>query len=211
LEIVYFNELASTQTYLIEALKSNRYSAPIAVITKRQTQGIGSRENQWEGGDGNLFFSFAVNLDDLPEDLMLNSVSIYFSYMMKEVLAEYTDDIWLKWPNDLYSFKYKVGGTITKKLDSVLVCGMGINLQKSSNGYEALNLDIEANFLLEKYLEALVEYPSWKQVFSKYAIEFERSKKFFTHVEGESKSLENAILSNDGSLILDNKRVYSLR
>ena len=211
METVYFNELPSTQTYLIEQLKSNRYSAPIVVVAQRQTHGIGSRENYWEGGEGNLFFSFAVDIEALPEDLMLNSVSIYFSYIMKEILAEYSEDIWLKWPNDLYSFKYKVGGVITKKLDRVLVCGMGINLQKNSNGYKALNLDIEANFLLKKYLEALEAYPSWKQVFSKYAIEFERSKKFFTHVKGESKSLENAILSNDGSLILDNKRVYSLR
>ncbi len=196
---------------MLENLQNKRYVAPIAVWTKKQTQGIGSRENQWEGGEGNLFFSFAINLDDLPEDLPLGSASIYFSFIMKEILVEYIDDIWMKWPNDLYYIKDKIGGIITKKMDSILVCGMGINLQKNSNGYEALNLNIERELLLERYFELLEESPSWKQVFSKYAIEFERRKLVSAHIQGEYKSLRDAILREDGSLIIDNKRVYSLR
>ncbi|NEW60319.1 biotin--[acetyl-CoA-carboxylase] ligase [Sulfurovum sp. bin170] len=211
MDIVYFDELDSTQTYLIEQIKSKKLSAPIALMAKRQTAGVGSRENSWEGGEGNLFFSFAVNLDDLPKDLPLNSVSIYFSYIMKEVLEKFSSNIWLKWPNDLYYFKHKIGGTITKKLDTVLLCGMGINLKKNSNGFEALNLNIEADFLLESYLKELENYPSWKQIFSKYALEFEITKRVSAHIQGEYKSLENAVLSQDGSLIINNKRVYSLR
>lgn len=115
MEVLYFNELASTQTYLIEALNENRVSVPIAVIAKEQTSGVGSRDNSWEGGEGNLFFSLALCLDDLPDDLPISSASIYFSFFMKEVLSEYCDDIWLKWPNDLYQNQSKIGGTITKK------------------------------------------------------------------------------------------------
>jgi len=184
---------------------------PIAVIAKEQTNGVGSRDNSWEGGEGNLFFSLAIKLEDLPEDLPLSSASIYFSFIMKQVLETYIDNIWLKWPNDLYHNKSKIGGTITKKIDNIFLCGMGINLQKKSNSFEALNLDIEPLILLKKYLLSLEEYPSWKQIFSQYRIEFGRSKEFFTHIEKEYKSLENAILSEDGSLIIDNKRVYSIR
>jgi BirA family biotin operon repressor/biotin-[acetyl-CoA-carboxylase] ligase len=211
LDILYFDKLDSTQTYLIEQIKGDKLSAPIAVITKKQTDGIGSRDNSWEGGDGNLFFSFAVNLEDLPKDLPLNSVSIYFSYIMKEVLERFTTDIWLKWPNDLYYFKSKIGGTITKKIDTVLICGIGINLKKNSNSFEALNLNIETNFLLKLYLEEVEKYPSWKHIFSKFALEFEIIKRVSAHIQGEYQSLENAILSQDGSLIINNKRVYSLR
>jgi len=211
LEILYFDELKSTQNYLVEQIANKKLSPPITIMAKRQTNGIGSRDNLWEGGVGNLFFSFALNLDDLPEDLPLNSASIYFSFIMKEVLGEFTNDVWLKWPNDLYSFKYKIGGTITKKIDNILVCGMGVNLKKNSNSYKALNINIQADFLLERYLEELKKSPNWKRVFSKYAIEFERSKKVSTHIQGEYKSLQNAVLSEDGSLIINNKRVYSLR
>ena len=115
MDILYFNELTSTQTYLVEQLKDKKVSAPIAVIAKRQTAGIGSRDNSWEGGDGNLFFSFALDIESLPNDLALSSASIYFSYIMKELLMDLTDDVWLKWPNDLYQNEHKIGGTITKK------------------------------------------------------------------------------------------------
>ncbi|CAA6815009.1 MAG: Biotin-protein ligase [uncultured Sulfurovum sp.] len=211
MEVLYFNSLESTQTYLVEGLKSKALTMPICIMAKEQTAGIGSRNNSWEGGEGNLFFSFALNLDDLPNDLPLSSASIYFSFIMKKMILKYDDSVWLKWPNDLYQNSYKIGGTITKKIDNILLCGMGINLQKNSNSFKALNLNVEPIFLLEEYLSALEEYPSWKQIFSEYRVEFERSKEYFTHVEGVRKSLKNAILSEDGSLIIENKRVYSIR
>ena len=211
MDILYFDELSSTQSYLIEQIKSKRVSAPIAVITKNQTAGVGSRDNSWEGGEGNLFFSFALKIANLPKDLLLNSVSIYFSYIMKELLEQYSSNIYLKWPNDLYYFKSKIGGIVTKKVDDVLVCGIGINLKKNSNSYEALNINVDTDFILKSYLQSLEILPSWKQVFSKYKIEFETNKRIYAHIQGEYMSLENAILSQDGSLIINNKRVYSLR
>ena len=211
MDIIYFDKVDSTQRYLIKEIKEKRLSAPIAVVTKKQTTGVGSRDNSWEGGEGNLFLSFAIKLEDLPKDLPLNSVSIYFSYIMKEILDRYITDIWLKWPNDLYYFKSKIGGTITKKIDTVLICGIGVNLKKNSNSFEALNLNIETNLLLKLYLEEVEKYPSWKHIFSKFALEFEITKRVSAHIQGEYQSLENAILSQDGSLIINNKRVYSLR
>jgi BirA family biotin operon repressor/biotin-[acetyl-CoA-carboxylase] ligase len=211
LEIVCFNQLESTQTYLLEKIKNENCSLPLVVMAKEQTNGVGSRDNRWEGGEGNLFFSLAISLEDLPEDLPLSSASIYFSFIMKEVLLEYSSNVWLKWPNDLYENKNKIGGTITKKIGTTFLCGMGINLQKNSNNFESLNLNIEALVLLKKYISALKKSPSWKQIFSQYRIEFGRSKGFFTHIDKEYKPLENAILSEDGSLIIDNKRVYSIR
>ena len=115
MELLCFNELESTQTYLIDELKEKRLTAPIVIMAKEQTAGVGSRDNSWEGGEGNLFFSLAISIDDLPQDLPLNSASIYFSYLMKEVLDQYITDVWLKWPNDLYHNQSKIGGTITKK------------------------------------------------------------------------------------------------
>ena len=211
MDIHYFDELASTQTYLLEALKSKKLSAPVTIVAKKQSNGVGSRDNRWEGGEGNLFFSFALTLDDLPSDLALNSASIYFSYIMKKILKEYNSNVWLKWPNDLYQNQSKIGGTITKKIDNILVCGMGINLQKNQNGFEALNLNIEPMLLLEKYLLKLNNALTWKQVFSEYRIEFDKNREFFAHIDGEHKPLKNATLLEDGSLIIDNKRVYSLR
>jgi len=211
LEIKYFDTLPSTQSYLVEQIQNKTLNTPIAVLALEQNEGVGSRDNSWSGGKGNFFASFAIKLDDLPKDLLLSSASIYFSFTMKQTLEELGENIWLKWPNDFYKNDEKVGGTITKKVDDTLVCGIGINLKKSQNGYSALQSDISPQSLLEKYLLALELYPKWKQIFSEYEIEFELSKKFSVHIENYQKSLSDASLQPDGSLIIDGKKVFSLR
>jgi len=211
LDIQLFNTLPSTQRYLVDALKSQILNAPVAVLALEQDAGIGSRDNSWEGGEGNFFTSVAVNIKELPSDLPLASASIYFSYIMKKVLLELGQNIWLKWPNDFYKNDNKIGGTITQKVSDVLVCGIGINLKKSQNGYSALQSDISPRLLLEKYLVALEKFPKWKQIFSEYKIEFELSKRFSVHIENYQTSLSDATLCEDGSLVIRGKKVYSLR
>ena len=211
MEIQLFKTLPSTQTYLVDAIEENSVQAPIAVLALEQNAGIGSRDNGWVGGEGNFFASVAVKLKDLPVDLPLASTSIYFSFIMKKVLLELGENIWLKWPNDFYKNDEKVGGTITKKVNDTLVCGIGINLKKSQNGYSGLQSDISPQFLLEKYILALKKFPKWKQIFSEYKIEFELSRKFSVHIENYQKSLSDATLQPDGSLMLAGERVYSLR
>jgi BirA family biotin operon repressor/biotin-[acetyl-CoA-carboxylase] ligase len=211
LEILYFNTLPSTQKYLLKELKEDTIQAPIAVISSEQSSGLGSRDNSWSGGEGNFFASIAVDLDMLPEDLPLGSASIYFSFIMKQTLESLGENIWLKWPNDFYLNDEKVGGTITNKVNDTLVCGIGINLKNSQNGYRALQCDISPQQLLENYLLALEKFPKWKQVFSEYEIEFKLSRKFSVHIENYKKSLAGARLCEDGSLIIEGKRVFSLR
>ncbi len=211
MEIISFDHLPSTQTYLVDHIKNNRLHAPIAVITSEQSSGVGSRDNEWSGGEGNFFASIAIDLEDLPNDLALSSASIYFSFIMKQTLVELGENIWLKWPNDFYQDDDKVGGTITQKVNNILVCGIGINLKNSQNGYSALQSDISAQKLLKNYLLSLKKFPKWKQVFSEYEIEFELSRKFSVHIENYQQSLAGATLEEDGSLKIDGKKVYSLR
>jgi len=211
LEIQLFETLPSTQKYLVGQLDKGILSTPVAVLALEQNAGVGSRDNAWSGGKGNFFASIAVNLEDLPEDLALASASIYFSYIMKQTLVEFDEKIWLKWPNDFYIGKEKVGGTITQKVDNALVFGIGINLKKNQNGYSALQSDISPKVLLDKYLFMLEKFPKWKQIFSDYQVEFELSREFSVHIENYQKSLVDACLQPDGSLIIEGKRVFSLR
>ena len=211
MEILSFNQLASTQKYLLQQLKDKTLHAPIAIITAEQNAGVGSRNNEWLGGEGNFFASIAISIDALPKDLTLSSASIYFSYIMKQTLVELGENIWLKWPNDFYINDEKVGGTITQKVNDTVVCGIGINLKKSQNGYTSLQSDISPDILLDKYLDALEKFPKWKQIFSEFEVEFELSRKFSVHIESYQTSLGDAQLCNDGSLIIGGKKVYSLR
>ena len=129
MKILYLNEVTSTHFYLIDYIKKNKYREPLAVITDIQTNGIGSRNNSWYGEQGNLFLSFVIHKNELPFDLPIQSASIYFSYILKDILTLNNSSIWLKWPNDFYIKDKKIGGTITKMIGDLIYCGIGINLK----------------------------------------------------------------------------------
>jgi len=88
LKIIYLKSVDSTQTYLKKFLLKSKPSKSLAVVADIQTDGLGSRDNTWLGLEGNLFLSFAIPLEDLPEDLKLESASLYFSQILKEVLSD---------------------------------------------------------------------------------------------------------------------------
>ena len=184
---------------------------PCAVYAHMQTSGEGSRENSWSGFEGNLFLSFALPLTDIPNDLKLESASIYFSYILKELLSELGSKVWLKWPNDFYIDDKKAGGMITNIVKDTLVCGVGLNLLKAPDGFAVLDITLNRDELIETYLKKIEKKISWKQVFSKYKLEFDLNQKFYTHNKNLRISLENALLQNDGSIMIDGKRIYSLR
>ena len=207
----YLDTLDSTQKHLKKLLQSKSIPLPHAIVCDTQTNGVGSRNNVWHGLKGNLFLSFAIELKYLPSDLKLESSSIYFSYLLKEVLHSEGSMVWLKWPNDFYVDKVKVGGMITNVVGNALVCGVGINLFQSPSEFTTLDVVISRKVLLDKYFKLIDKRVSWKQVFSKYKIEFERNREFFTHNNSLKLSLDNAILESDGSVTINKQRIYSTR
>jgi BirA family biotin operon repressor/biotin-[acetyl-CoA-carboxylase] ligase len=212
LQIYYLDEVDSTQKYLIEAIKENKLTPPVAVHANKQTSGIGSRGNSWIGKEGNLFLSFAIYKDSLPKDLKLESASIYFAYLLKEVLAQKGSSVWIKWPNDFYIKDKKIGGMITTVIKDFLICGVGLNLKKAPKGFEKIDIDIENSEIVEEFVKKLQNFVSWKQVFRKYSVEFYKNKSFFTHTIDNNKiKLGDAILNDDGSITINGERIYSLR
>ena len=211
MKTLFFKSLPSTQIYLKELLKKNQEELPLAIVADRQTAGIGSRNNSWNSKEGNLFLSFALNLETLPNDLKLESASIYFSYLLKETLNSFGSKVFLKWPNDLYIGESKIGGMITNIVGKTLVCGVGVNLEKKDEIFVALDIKVEKKELLERYFLNIEKRVLWKQVFSKFQLEFQTNQKFFTHINGEKVSLSEAELQDDGSLLINGQKVYSLR
>ncbi|MDP3265313.1 MAG: biotin--[acetyl-CoA-carboxylase] ligase [Sulfuricurvum sp.] len=210
-EIHWFDELESTQAYLIEALKAEILKAPVCVGVSLQTQGKGSRGNEWIGERGNLFISLAINRSQLPNDLKLESSSIYFAFIMKEVLTNLGSQVWLKWPNDFYLDQQKMGGVITNLVGDCLVCGIGLNLAHAPVDFSKIDIRITSQELTNSYVTELKKFPSWKQIFSKYKLEFNRSKSFTTHADETIFRLEDAVLLEDGSLECNGQRIFSLR
>lgn len=211
MEIRYFDEISSTQTALCDLVRSGDINNDLCIVAKSQTQGIGSRLNEWESKAGNLYFSFCMQKNHLPSDLPVVSASIYFAFILKEILAGFGSKIWLKWPNDFYLNDKKIGGVMTNKLGDFFVCGMGINLVNSPKFAAVLDIKIEIYELLEKFFKILEKKLTWKQIFSKFLIEFQKSKEFITHNGGKTTPLKEAVLCEDGSILINGERIYSLR
>ena len=211
MKIIYLDSVDSTQTYLKNLIKKKEIQAPYAVIADMQTDGIGSRDNSWSGYEGNLFLSFCLKMHDLPKDLKLESASIYFAYILKKTLENENSDIWLKWPNDFYLNDKKIGGMITNIVSDILICGVGVNLHKSPEDGGIIDIEIDKKDLVNKYFKNIEKKFSWKQIFSKYRLEFYRNQNFFTHNKNDRISLSKAELLDDGSIKVDGERIYSLR
>jgi BirA family transcriptional regulator, biotin operon repressor / biotin---[acetyl-CoA-carboxylase] ligase len=211
MKLIQLDEVDSTHVYLKNLIKTEGFFFPVAVYTTLQTNGIGSRGNSWQGKRGNLFFSFVIEKKDLPEDLELQSASIYFSYILKELLKSLGSQLWLKWPNDFYMENKKIGGTITTVTKDLIYCGIGINLIEVDKEFGKLDIKIDIKATLENYFKKLKNNQSWKEIFNSFKVEFQKSKNFQATIENKKISLENAILNYDGSVQLQGKKVYSLR
>ena len=211
MEIIYYNCLESTQKKLINLVREGKVSSNCAIVAKKQTSGIGSRNNSWQALEGDLLFSFAIKKDDLPSDLPISSASIYFAFLMKEILNNYSQDCWLKWPNDIYIKNKKCGGVVTQLLKGYYIVGIGINLVKRENDFAFCSIKKSVKEMLPSYFMLLKKSLKWQEVFSKYKLEFENNNEFLTTINGRKIAIKSATLSSDGALIVDNERIYSLR
>ena len=211
MKIIKLEEVDSTHRYIKDYILENSYKEPLCVFTDYQTRGIGSRGNSWIGKKGNLFFSFVVDKNYLPEDLPMQSSSIYFSFILKLILKDLDSSVWLKWPNDFYINEKKIGGTITTVSKDLIYCGIGLNLKNVSDDFGKLDIDVDIEDILKSYFSKLEKKILWKQIFSEFKIEFNHSKKFKTTIDNQKVSLQNVTLNDDGSIQVNNKKVFSLR
>ena len=212
MQTLLLDEVTSTQEWLKKAYKEKKLTPPFAVYAKRQTQGVGSRGNSWIGQEGNLFLSFLIERSALPDDLAIESASIYFAWLLKEVLEVAGSKCWIKWPNDFYIDDKKIGGMITTMVGECLICGVGLNLVSSPEGFGVLDVKLSVDEVVQRFLENVEKKITWKQVFRKYSVEFYKNKSFYTHVDNSKKvSMQYAVLNDDGSITINDERIYSLR
>lgn len=192
-------------------MQEKKDTAPFAVCAYEQTQGVGSRGNHWQSTKGNLHVSICVHLKHLPKDLPMVSVSIYAGMILKEIFKSWGSKVWLKWPNDFYIKDKKIGGIMTLKTGDFYILSIGVNLHQAPPNYGVLDIQKSPKECLDALVQAWESPPSWKNIFSIYKLEFQHSRKFATHSDTDTISLQDAILCEDGSLMLGNKKVYSLR
>ena len=217
MKIINYDELDSTQLEAKRLLDQDflqpclsKPFVPFCLVAKRQTAGIGSRSNHWSSQEGNAFFSFVLELRQLPKDLPLQSAAIYFGFLLKIVLAARNSQAFLKWPNDIYIQSDKIGGIISQQYSNYLICGVGLNL-KNNHHFKGLDIHLTVQDLLDDYLIILSLGKTWRNILADFKKEFYKCHEFDFHHNGRLLKLALTTLNIDGSLHFAGQNIYALR
>ncbi|MFA7493362.1 MAG: biotin--[acetyl-CoA-carboxylase] ligase [Proteiniphilum sp.] len=135
--IVRLEETESTNLYLKQLAREEQLEEGSMVIADFQTVGRGQMGNSWFSSKGeNLLFSLLI----YPKDILANEqfiISRIASLAVKNTLDQFTDDIRIKWPNDIYWKEQKIAGILIEndiegKYMGNSVIGVGININEQS-------------------------------------------------------------------------------
>jgi BirA family transcriptional regulator, biotin operon repressor / biotin---[acetyl-CoA-carboxylase] ligase len=137
MQIIYLDEVPSTNNYATGRLQTEALHEGTVVLTFRQTSGRGQAQNVWESEDyKNLTFSLVLRPDFLPASSQF-ALSQVISLGLAGYLSSETDDVAIKWPNDILIGKGKVAGMLVENsvMGSTIgwtVAGIGLNLNQKT-------------------------------------------------------------------------------
>ena len=133
--IVRLDEASSTNTELKLLQQKNPLPEGSMVMTEFQTSGRGQAGNSWYSGKGkNLLFSFLL----YPRFIQAKDqfiISRIVSLAIIRVLQQYTENITIKWPNDIYWNDKKIAGILIENslmgqhIEYTIV-GIGLNVNE---------------------------------------------------------------------------------
>jgi BirA family biotin operon repressor/biotin-[acetyl-CoA-carboxylase] ligase len=167
--IVWLDEISSTNDYCIDLCKSQLASEGLVVAAKSQMKGKGQRGSNWEAEkDKNLTFSICLFPKLAVENqFILNKIA---SLSVCDFLNKLDIESQIKWPNDILVQNRKISGILIENgiqgkeiIYSVLGIGLNVN-QNSFEGFNAtsiLNLkgkEMDLKVLLEQYLKSFQYY-----------------------------------------------------
>lgn len=131
------DSVASTNAYLGDLLRRESLPEGALVCTTVQPEGRGQQGTRWLSAPGkNLLASFYFRPDFLPlsEVFRLNEI---FSLAVSDTVASFiTDEVQIKWPNDIYVKGEKVAGllienTIQGSRIGASILGVGLNVNET--------------------------------------------------------------------------------
>ena len=131
-EIISLEETSSTNDYVRSISIRREFTV---VETLYQTMGRGQKGNSWHSDKGlNLLFSIKL-FPSFLKPSSLFSLSMAFSVAIRNALAQYTPDISIKWPNDIYYKEKKIAGILIENSLSAdkigcTVIGVGLNVNQ---------------------------------------------------------------------------------
>lgn len=221
----------STNRYLSQLCNERPDTEELTTVTAEyQTAGKGQRGNSWEAEAGsNLLFSFVLYpgfLDARRQFVLSQLVSL----SVCEVLAERTEGISIKWPNDIYWHEKKICGILIENELSGhsigrCICGIGLNVNQTTfrsdapnpvslkqiTGCEHNRYALLADLLrhVQRYYARLREEPDGDfpaELAERYARNLFRRQGFHAYEDADGRFLARLLrVEPDGRFVLEDK------
>lgn len=162
MEIHRYNSIPSTNTVLLEMSKKGAKSWTV-VWSSNQTQGKGYAGNVWQSEkDKNIAVSLLIYNELKYEELVF--FNQWVCNCIFKFLENYSDEIYIKWPNDIILKNKKICGVLieTHKSDNQLniITGIGLNINQINfdNLSKASSLSAQTNKIydIEEILSGLL-------------------------------------------------------
>lgn len=136
MKIIKAEKTDSTNNALKEMSAKKKIENFTYFITENQNKGRGQRGKYWYSTKDSLLFSFIF----YPENFLIENqfyISKCVSLSIINVLKKYSSDIKIKWPNDIYFNKRKIGGilienTISNRFIDSCIVGVGLNINQDN-------------------------------------------------------------------------------
>lgn len=164
---IKLDSVDSTNNYALSMKGTLPFKEGLVVTANYQTSGNGQRGKFWESSVGeNVLVSIVIESNIPAKDQF--SLSQCVTLALYDLLTLYTDDISIKWPNDILVGKQKIAGILIQNIlkgneitHSVIGVGLNVNQTKFkvySPQATSLKLLLNKTFDISIIQEELLKY-----------------------------------------------------
>lgn len=129
--ITIYPSLESTNAFARSYPKSGGASGTV-LWALQQTKGKGRRGRVWQSDQGSLTFSLLWKCE---EDMVPHNLTLAVGLGLVQMLRKLVPDLKVKWPNDLYVGKDKLGGILAEGIHNQgklwIIMGIGLNVNSA--------------------------------------------------------------------------------
>lgn len=134
---ISLEHIDSTNVYAAELITSHKPSEGTTIIAKHQTQGLGQLGKTWQAEEGKN-----ITLSIILKPTFLHPTHQFdLTRMVAVAIAQWLEDyidkqIYIKWPNDIYVGRKKIGGILIQNVLSqgiiqYCILGIGVNVNQA--------------------------------------------------------------------------------
>lgn len=214
-EVVLLKQTTESTNDDVKILAQQGVSTAL-VCSETQTQGRGQHHREWQSPQGNIYFSTLVNTT-IPLD---GRLALETALNLLHMPCICNLDLYIKWPNDLYSMQGKWGGILVEPISAhQAIVGVGINLfphtsiasldQQTTSLTQLAHLDVSRTEVIAQMYIAIKNAVQWFNYGSQNLAErfnhvamFKNRMVTFEHAQGRVQGIFIGIQS-DGAVCIE--------